>query len=149
MALILLGAPEAHPVLFNLLAHGETKQARSPKIRAAGRVCLVDFDYIPKFWDYRPAGTRYALPGAEKFKYKIKNLYAVRQGETDIVHVRRMHFHFAGQLALTARLLGAQQVALAGMPTHNLPGRCHLKALGGAAVRLQLHFLVLLHRSSF
>jgi hypothetical protein len=80
----------------------------------------MNFDYIPKVRDYRPAGTRYALPGAEEFK--PKNLNAVRKGEADIVHVGRMHFHFAGQLALAAGLLGAQQMALAGMPAHDFSG---------------------------
>jgi hypothetical protein len=45
--------------------------------------------------------------------------------------------------------LGAEQVPLAGMPPHHFPGGRNLKALGGAAVRLQLHFLVLLHNALF
>ena len=49
------------------------------------------------------------------------------------------------KLAHAARALRAQQVPLAGMPSHHFAGGGDLEALGGAAVRLQLHFLVLLH----
>jgi hypothetical protein len=60
-----------------------------------------------------------------------------------------IHLNLIEQLALTARLLGAQQVALAGMPAHDLPGGSDFKALGRAAMRLQLHFLILLHNFPF
>jgi hypothetical protein len=37
-------------------------------------------------------------------------------------------------------------VAHAGMPADKFPGRSSLETLGSAAVRLQFHFLVLLHK---
>jgi hypothetical protein len=60
-----------------------------------------------------------------------------------------IHLNLIEQLALTARLFGAEQVALAGMPAHNFTGGRDFKALGCAAMRLQLHFLILLHNFPF
>jgi len=95
----------------------------------------------------RPAGTRYALPGTEK--NSNRNLDAVRQREPHIPHVRFIDGDGLAQLAHAARLLRAEQVAHAGMPAHEFAGRGLFEALGSAAVRLQLHFLVLLHNSLF
>jgi hypothetical protein len=72
-------------------------------------------------------------------------LDAVRQSEADIRHVRGIHFDLVEQVAHAARFFGAEQMALSGAPAHDLPGGSDLKALGGAAMRLQLSFLVLLH----
>jgi len=93
--------------------------------------------------EIRPAGTRYALPGTRKIQNR--KLDAVRKREP---HVRHVGFIYDGgltELAHAARLLGAQQVAHAGMPADKFPRRGFLEALGSAAVRLQFHFLVLLH----
>jgi hypothetical protein len=92
---------------------------------------------------------RGGLRAAQRGKIQMRKLDAVRKGQANVVNVRRVHFHFTGQLALAARPLGAQQVALAGMPAHDFSSRGHLETLGGAAMRLKLQFLVLLHRSSY
>ena len=88
---------------------------------------------------YRPAGTRNALPGTGK------NLDAKAKRETNVIHVRGIHLDLASKLPLAPGRLRAEQMTLAGMPAHDFSGGRHLKALGRAAVRLQLHFLVLLH----
>ena len=63
------------------------------------------------------------------------------------MHVRRIHFDLAREFPLAARRLGAEQVTLARMPPHDFPRRRHLEPLGGPAMRLQLHLLVLFHKS--
>lgn len=66
--------------------------------------------------DNRPAGTRYALPGAEE------NLEAVGKRAAHFRRVRGTYLNLVGQLALAARQLRAEQVALAGMPAHDFAG---------------------------
>jgi len=51
-------------------------------------------------------------------------------------------FHFF-QAAHPVGLLGAQQVALAGMHSHHFSGRRNLKPFGGTAMRLELELLYL------
>src|SRR5271156_4090086 len=70
---------------------------------------------------------------------------AVGQLQTHIVCVRGIDLNFIQQPAHAARLLGAEQVALARTPAHDLAGGSDLEALGGAAMRLGFQFLVLLH----
>src|ERR1700730_313080 len=60
-----------------------------------------------------------------------------------------MYHHRIRQFAHAARLLGAQQMALARMPAHNLSSSGDLEALGCATMCLQLLFLVLLHNFLF
>jgi hypothetical protein len=91
-----------------------------------------------------PAG-RHPLRSARHEKNSNRKLNAVWQREA---HVRHVGFIYDGsfpELAHAARLLCAQQMAHAGMPANKFPRRRLLKALGSAAVRLQFHFLVLLH----
>ena len=75
-------------------------------------------------------------------RYRLKS---VRQSQPNVVLVSRAHLNLIRQLPLTARQLGAEQVALAGMPTHDFAGRRKLEALGCATMRLQLHLLILFH----
>ncbi len=93
-------------------------------------------------WAGRPAAAGYALPGR-------KNLDAVRKREANVVFVRRAHLNLAGEFPLAARRLGAEQMAFSRMPPHYFPRRRHLEPLRGPAMRLQLHFLVLFHKSLF
>src|ERR1700678_335356 len=72
-------------------------------------------------------------------------LQAVRQRETHVLHVRGTDLNLVQKPAHAARLLGAQQVALAGTPAHHFSSRRNLEALGGPAVRLCFQFLILLH----
>jgi hypothetical protein len=115
--------------------------------RAERRVCLVGPLYLP-IEIGKPAG-RHPLRSARHGKNSNRNLDAVRQREPHIPHVRFTDGDGLAQLAHAARLLRAEQVAHAGMPTHEFAGRGLLEALGSAAVRLQLHFLILLHNSLF
>jgi hypothetical protein len=111
--------------------------------RAARRVCLVEL-LLPcpdENRNIRPAGTRYALPGAEK----SKKLNAVRQREPHVWHVCRIHDRGLAQLAHPPRLFRAQQVTHAGMPADKFACTGLLETLGSPAVRLQFHFLILLH----
>ena len=96
----------------------------------------------------KPAG-RHPLRSAKHGKKSNQKLNAVRQREPHIPHVRFADGDGLAQLAHSARLLRAEQVAHAGMPAHEFAGRGLLEALGCAAVRLQFHFLVLLHNSLF
>jgi hypothetical protein len=93
----------------------------------------------------RPAGTRNALPGSKKNVL----LDSVRKREPHVVYVRGIHLNLVQQLALPPRLFRAQQVALARMPPQHFSGRRNLEALGRASVRLQFHFLILLHNFLF
>ena len=70
---------------------------------------------------------------------------SVRQCEAHVVQVRLIHFHLVEQPPHAARLFRAEQMTLARMPAHDFAGLRGLEALGGAAMRLELHFLVLLH----
>jgi hypothetical protein len=119
------------------------------KARTAGRVCLVVLQFAPPKLaissggrNIRLAGTRYALPGTGK----ILTLWqAVRQSQTHVFHVGRIDLNFVEKPAHAARLLGAQQMALSRPPAHYFAGGRDFEALGGAAVRLGFHFLILLH----
>jgi hypothetical protein len=76
-------------------------------------------------------------------------LETVGKREPDVVHVGRIHFNLARELALPAWRLGAEQVALSRVPPHYFSRRRHLEPLGGSAMRLQLHLLILFHESLF
>src|SRR6202041_2357910 len=89
------------------------------------------------------AGTRDALHSTKKLFQGF--LQAVRQRQTYVLHVRWADLNLIQQPAHTPRLLGAEQMALARTPAHHFSGRRDLKTLGGSAVRLRLHFRVLLH----
>jgi hypothetical protein len=85
----------------------------------------------------------YALHSAKKLFQGF--LQAVWQCQTYVLHVRWANLNLIQQPAHTPRLLGAEQVALARTPAHHFSGRRDLEALRSSAVRLRLHFLVLLH----
>jgi len=70
---------------------------------------------------------------------------SVRQREAHVVRVRLAHDHLIQKVAHTARTLRPGEVALSGTPPQQFPGGADLEALCGATMRLQLHFLVLLH----
>jgi hypothetical protein len=53
--------------------------------------------------------------------------------------------NFIQKPAHAARLLGAQQMALARTPAHHFSGGRDLEALGGSAMRLGFQLFVLLH----
>ncbi len=105
----------------------------------------------------RPAAAGYALPGSKKRLMQVPRadqspqrkrlplLDAVRKRAANARSIRRMHFHHFPKLAHAAGSLGSQQMALAGMRAHNFARRSHFEPLGGSAMRLQFHFLVLLH----
>ena len=78
----------------------------------------------------RPAAAGYALPSTKK---KLK---AVGKRETYIRRVRGIHFNLIQQFAHATRFLGTEQMALAGMPAHDLARGSDFKALGGTAMRL-------------
>jgi hypothetical protein len=91
-----------------------------------------------------PAG-RHPLRSARHEKNSNRKLDAVRKREPHVRHVGFIYDGSLPELAHTARLLCAQQMAHAGMPADKFSSRGLLKPLGSAAVRLQFHFLVLLH----
>ena len=67
----------------------------------------------------------------------------------DVARIRRGNlFHFF-QAAHPVGLLGAQQVPLAGMHAHHFSRRRDFKALGGAAMRLELELLCLFCHERF
>src|SRR4029077_15440240 len=96
----------------------------------------------------RPTKLRWLLHTA-KPTYDRENrkllLDAIRQSEAHVVGVRLVHLNLVQKVAHLARALGPGKVALAGTPAQQLAGGRNLNPLGGAAVRLELHFLVLLH----
>jgi hypothetical protein len=89
------------------------------------------------------AGTHDALHSAENFLSRL--LQAVRQRQAHVLHVRRADLNLVQKPAHAARLLSAQQMALARTPPHHFSGGRYLEALGGSPMRLRFHFLVLLH----
>ena len=91
-----------------------------------------------------PAG-RHPLRSARHEKNLNRKLNAVRQREPNVRHVGLTHDGSLTKLAHAARLLRAQQMAHAGMPADKFSRRGLFEALGRSAVRLQLHFLILLH----
>jgi hypothetical protein len=116
--------------------------------RAARRVCLVGLLlHIPI--EIGKSGRQAPVTLCQAQKTSNRNLHAVRQREPHIPHVRFTDGDGLAQLAHAARFFRAEQVAHAGMPAHEFAGRGLLEALGSAAVRLQLHFLVLLHNFLF
>src|SRR5580700_3801503 len=60
-----------------------------------------------------------------------------------------MHYYRICQFAHAAGLLSAQQVPLARMPAHDLPGGSDLEALSGAAMCFQFLLFILLHNFLF
>src|SRR5580692_7484695 len=91
-----------------------------------------------------PAG-RHPLRSAWHEKNSNRKLDAVRKREPHVRHVGLIHHGGLTELAHAARLLCAQQVAHAGMPADKFSRRGFLESLGSPAMRLQFHFLVLLH----
>jgi|SRR5580704_5144284 hypothetical protein len=128
----------------------QTRPTARKKARTAGRVCLVLLQFAPPQLaissggrNVRLAGTRYALPGTGGEIFTLWQ--AVRQRQTHVLHVGRIDLNFVEKPAHAARLLGAQQMALSRPPAHYFAGGRDFEALGGAAVRLGFHFLILLH----
>ena len=100
----------------------------------------------------RPTVAGCALPGAAKNQKRYcvwcrlltSSGLAVRQHLVNIARVGRMNFLQFFQAAHTVRLLRAEQVSLAGVHPHHFSRRSNLKALRGAAMRLELQLLYLL-----
>jgi hypothetical protein len=102
----------------------------------------------------RPAGTREALPGTicETFVPHLlrgaldaapdyqRNSLSVRKHLLDAGHVSFIHQRQLLELSHAAGPFRTHQVALAGVPALDLPVRCELEALPGAAVRFQFQF---------
>src|SRR5579862_2881610 len=142
-------ARSAFEIIQNLTGRQTEAAARQKYTSASSRrVCLMELQLASpdrgEASPGNPAG-RHPLRSAWHEKNSNRKLDAVRKREP---HVRHVGFIYDGgltELAHAARLLGAQQVAHAGMPADKFPRRGFLEALGSAAVRLQFHFLVLLH----
>lgn len=78
----------------------------------------------------------------------IAKFLGVRQLAMNFRGIARRHLDLFSQPAHALRLLRPQQVPSSGMMPHHFAGRCHLKALRGSAMRLQLHFFSWLPRHS-
>ena len=95
-----------------------------------------------------PAG-RHPLRSARHEKNSNRKLEAVRQRQPHVLHVGRIHDGLYSELAHAARLLGAQQVALARTPAHKFPGGVILKRLAAPRCVFNFIFLFFFTISSF
>jgi len=99
-------------------------------------------------------GGRYITSNAKALNPKLLFLVlrrhlAVRQHLVDVAGIRRMNLLHFLQAPHPVGFFGAQQVALAGMHTHDFSGRRDLEALGRAAMCLELKLLHLFCHKRF